>query len=70
VTLDLPPRGAWRERADHLERAWLEPLLRAVARGSLQLTLITHHAESALRFTLSRGDLWKVWRRGFGSWHA
>jgi hypothetical protein len=70
VTLELAPRGAWRERADHLERAWLEPLLRAVARGGLQLTLITHHAESALRFTLSRGDLWKVWRRGFGLWHA
>jgi hypothetical protein len=70
VTLELPRYGAWPERADHLERAWLEPLLRAVARGSLQLALITHHAGNALRFTLSRSDLWKVWRRGYGFAHV
>jgi hypothetical protein len=66
VTLELPRSGGWRERVEHLERAWLEPLLRAVARGGLQLALTTHHAGNALRFMLSRSDLWKLWRRGDG----
>jgi hypothetical protein len=30
------------------------------------LALITHHAGHVLRFTLARGDLWKLWRRGYG----
>jgi len=62
-TLSGGQRGGWDERLAHLERAWLEPLLRAVARGGLQLALVTHHAGNSLRFTLSRSDLWKLWRR-------
>jgi len=60
-------RGGWDERATQFERTWLAPLLRAVARGGLQaLALITQHAGSALHFTLSRSDLWKLWRRSYG----
>ena len=58
---------SWNECAARLERAWADPLRRALARGELQgLTLITHHAGNALRFTLSRSDLWKSWRNRFG----
>jgi hypothetical protein len=64
-------RNGWDEAAARFDRAWLDPLLRAVARGGLQaLALITHHAGNALRFTLSRGDLWKLWRSGHGLLHA
>jgi hypothetical protein len=60
-------RRGWDDSAAHFDRAWLDPLLRALARGGLQaLALITHHAGHALRFTLARGDLWKLWRRGYG----
>ena len=74
VTLEIfsgAERRGWDDGAALFDQAWLHPLLRALARGGLQaLALITHHAGHALRFTLARADLWKVWRRGYGLLHA
>ena len=47
-----------------LERAWFAPLLRALMRGRIKrIHMVTYRAARALRFAVSRADLWKVWRR-------
>jgi len=63
--------AAWDQRTAHFDAVWLAPLLQALSRGALrELALITHHAGSALRFMLSRADLWKLWRRNYSLAHA
>ena len=50
--------------AEQLEQLWFRPLLAALAARRLRnLTVITHHARQALRFSVGPTDLWKVWRR-------
>lgn len=66
VLLEPARGGSWDQRMAHLEIAWFAPLVRALSRGAMgELELISHHAGHALRFGLSRGALWKFWRKGF-----
>lgn len=54
---------AWRERLEHLERQWFAPLERAVRKGVIELTLHAPTSSGTLSFGVSRGSLWKFWRR-------
>jgi hypothetical protein len=52
---------------ESLEHVWFEPLLAALRRRKLDaLTLLALHEGQALRFSLTAGDLWKLWRRTTG----
>ena len=69
VVLDAPGFEALLDARAHqlaqLDEVWLAPLLRGLASGRLQeLTLAVTHLQAALHFSLTRADLWKVWRRG------
>lgn len=54
---------AWRERLEALEHDWFAPLERALRKGATDLTLHAPTAAGTLRFDVSRGSLWKLWRR-------
>jgi hypothetical protein len=67
---DLAPAGAyrdadaWRNRLAALEAHWFAPLARALAENRIShLVLVAPHAGGCWRFELTRGDLWKFWRR-------
>lgn len=55
----------WREALLALEHDWLAPALAALKRGALaQLQLVGTGADlPAVAFTLTRGGLWRFWRR-------
>lgn len=62
VTYD--DRDAWRARIAELDAAWIGPLLSALRQGQLaRLTLVTLGEHESCRFTLTRADLLKLWRR-------
>jgi hypothetical protein len=55
---------AWREELATLERGWIEPLLSALRAGKISgITLIAINSENMLEATLSRSQLWRLWRR-------
>ncbi len=54
---------AWRERLDQLEQQWFAPLERALRKGIIELTLHAPTPNGTLDFNVTRGSLWKVWRR-------
>jgi len=54
----------WQEGLQKLEQEWFVPLQGALSRG--KLTALTMHAGSGSQiqsFTVTQGDLWKIWRR-------
>jgi hypothetical protein len=55
---------AWREGLQRFEQCCAEPLLGALRAGRIKrLTLDIPHAGAARRFVLTRGAVWKLWRR-------
>lgn len=71
LVLDAPEQGnlrgdfvGWGEALVHLEQHWFSPLLQAMKNG--RLTGVHLHFAGTQRvtsFQLTRGDLWKFWRR-------
>lgn len=62
VTYD--DRDAWRTRIAELDTGWVGPLLTALRQGRMtRLTLVTLGEQESCRFTLTRADLLKLWRR-------
>lgn len=60
---------AWRARLSEFDTSWFTPLLEAVRRGDMtRLTLVTLGVEASCRFTLTRFDLLKLWRRARPLW--
>ncbi|HEX2829497.1 MAG TPA: hypothetical protein VHP37_24345 [Burkholderiales bacterium] len=56
--------GAWRDRIQALESEWFAPLLTALKRGRIdELDIVALGADHSARFSVSRGALFKVWRR-------
>lgn len=56
---------AWHLCLERLDEEWLIPATNALRRGKLQqLTLIAPSETATVELTLTRGDLWKIWRRG------
>ncbi|MDR2195782.1 MAG: hypothetical protein LBE50_04165 [Gallionellaceae bacterium] len=56
--------NAWRAEVEALEQDCIAPLLASLRAGKVgQVVLDVPQAEGARRFGLSRGDLWKFWRR-------
>jgi hypothetical protein len=53
----------WRERLAHLEQHWFAPLEQALRNGEIELTLHTPTSSGTLSFNVTRGKLWKLWRR-------
>ena len=54
----------WHEGLMRLEKDWFEPLRKALARGRIsQLSLHVTGDTGTQIFVVSRGDLWKLWRR-------
>jgi hypothetical protein len=54
---------AWRETVLGFEREYAQPLLRALQTGRLQrLTLEVLREQGSQRFSLTRGEVWKLWR--------
>lgn len=55
---------AWRTRIEALDTCWFGPLLNALRQGRItQLSLVTLGEHESCRFTLTRSDLLKLWRR-------
>lgn len=54
---------AWKERLAQLEQHWFAPLLQALRKGTIELTLHAPAPQGTLDFNLSRSSLWKLWRR-------
>lgn len=55
----------WHETLLRLERDWFEPLRQALSRDKIsRLTLYVFDSGQAKSFSVSRTDLWKIWRRG------
>ncbi len=50
----------WLENIEKLETRWFAPLLIALRNGELEEIIISSNSWS---FAISRGDLWKLWRR-------
>jgi hypothetical protein len=65
AVLDLPAApAAASDRWQSLHDRWLAPLVEAVRRGGVRsAALVLERGEGLWRFTLSRADLWKLWRR-------
>jgi len=56
---------AWRICLERLDREWLSPATNALRQGKLQrFTLIAPNESATVELTLTRSDLWKIWRRG------
>jgi len=56
---------AWRIGLERLDEEWLAPATNALRQGKLQrLTLIAPGESATADLTLTRSDLWKIWRRG------
>ena len=56
--------AAWRDRIARLETEWFAPLLRALRRGTVsRIDIVSLGSEHCCRFTITRGALFKVWRR-------
>jgi hypothetical protein len=54
---------AWREAVQRIEQEVAQPLLKALQAGRLQrLTLEVLRENGSQRFSLTRGDSWKLWR--------
>lgn len=51
----------WRENIKELEACWFAPLLTALQRRELEELFLSSGSWS---FAVSRGNLWKLWRRG------
>lgn len=51
----------WRENIKELEACWFAPLLTALQRRELEELILSSGSWS---FAVSRGNLWKLWRRG------
>jgi len=51
----------WRENIKELEACWFAPLLSVLQRRELEELILSSGSWS---FAVSRGDLWKLWRRG------
>ncbi|MBZ0105445.1 MAG: phosphoglycerate mutase [Sulfuricella denitrificans] len=54
---------AWRDGLAHLERQWFAPLAQALRNGEIGLTLHAPTPSGTLGYSLTRGSLWKLWRR-------
>jgi hypothetical protein len=55
---------AWRTRLAALEAQWFAPLMAALRSGKLaQLAIVALGADHSSRFSVTRGDLFKFWRR-------
>jgi hypothetical protein len=56
--------AAWREQLAMLERDWAAPLLSALRSSKISsITLIAINSENLLEATLTRSQLWRLWRR-------
>jgi hypothetical protein len=54
----------WREGIQNLERDWFAPLVTMLNQGKLtKLNLLAIEPNHSLEFSVTRGDLWKLWRR-------
>lgn len=55
---------AWRTRIADLDARWFAPLLDALRKGRItQISVVTLGEHASCRFTLTRSDLLKLWRR-------
>jgi hypothetical protein len=56
--------AAWRDRMEALEAEWFAPLLSALKSGRVdELDIVALGSQRSSRFTVSRGALFKLWRR-------
>lgn len=54
---------AWRDRILRLESDWFAPLAAEIRRGRIELDLRSSTIYGLLSWHISRGDLWRFWRR-------
>ncbi|MES2562780.1 MAG: phosphoglycerate mutase [Pseudomonadota bacterium] len=60
---------AWRTRLSELDATWFAGLLAALRHGDMKrLTLVTLGEQASCRFTVTRFDLFKLWRRPQPLW--
>lgn len=53
----------WRESLVQLEQNWFAPLEQMLRKGAIELTLHAPTPDGTLSFNITRGSLWKLWRR-------